>query len=277
MATFKAYVNGATMGRGNAQPVGGKRGDVEGWSAASVRRHKRWLYSVEAPGLDGVGDAVTLTMRETPGSVDVWQVMLRRLFQGLRDRGMCRWHWVVEWQRRGTPHLHMAVYGPDGAPLRPGLEVVALWLRIASEHGAMPSAQHITPITGPVGWLKYLSKHASRGVKHYQRQGKPAGWEKTGRLWGYGGNWPLATPLEGALTDQQFWRVRRMVRAWAVADARARGDWRGVGYLRRMLACDDRGLSTVRGVSEWVPGPVFVRMAVCAGWEGELTGAGEWD
>ncbi|WP_443678868.1 hypothetical protein [Nocardioides daeguensis] len=27
---------------------------------------------------------------------------------------MTRWHWVVEWQRRGTPHLHLAVYAPEG-------------------------------------------------------------------------------------------------------------------------------------------------------------------
>jgi hypothetical protein len=309
MATFKAYPNGSTMGVGNAAPVGGKRGEVVGWSAASVRRHKRWLYGVEAPQLSGQGDAVTLTMRDTPGTVEEWQRLLRLLFDGLRDRGMIRWHWVVEWQRRGTPHLHLAVYGPEnedlsvarssvgdasnprgarlGPPLpprrippgvlpasgrSPGVEVVALWLRLTEGYGSGRCAQYITPITGPVGWLKYLSKHASRGVKHYQRQGKPAGWEKTGRLWGYGGEWPVSPPVEGMLTGEQYHRVRRMVRSWAVADARARGDFRGVAYLRRMLKCPDRMLSTVRGVSEWVPGPMLVSMAVCAGWQGELPG-----
>jgi hypothetical protein len=271
MATFKAYPNGSTMGVGNAAPVGGKRGEVVGWSAASVRRHKRWLYGVEAPHLTGHGDAVTLTMRETPATSEEWQRLLRRLFDGLRDRGMIRWHWVVEWQRRGTPHLHLAVYGPenDEGP-RPGWEVVRLWLRLTAEYGSHASAQFVTPITGPVGWLKYLSKHASRGVQHYQRQGKPEGWQKTGRLWGYGGDWPVSPPVEGMLTGEQYHRVRRMVRSWAVADARAREDWRGVGYLRRMLKCHDRMLSTVRGVSEWVPGPMLVSMALCAGWQGEI-------
>jgi len=276
VATFKAYANGATMGVGNPQPVGGKRGAVEGWSAASVRRHKRWLYGVEAPLLTGAGDAVTLTMRDTPATVEDWQRLLQGLFRGLRDAGMTRWHWVVEWQRRGTPHVHLAVYGPEDQLLGPGPEVIALWLRLSHGYGSRPAAQVFTPITGPVGWLKYLSKHASRGVAHYQRQGKPAGWSKTGRLWGYGGSWPIATVLEGALTTQEFWRVRRMVRAWAIADARKRKDWRGVSYLRRMLACDDRGLSSVRGVSEWVPGPLFVNMAVCAGWTGELTDTADW-
>jgi hypothetical protein len=249
--------------------VGGKRGEVVGWSAAAVRRHKRWLYGVEAPELSGHGDAVTLTMRDTPATVQEWQSLLVRLFRGVREMGCIRWHWVVEWQRRGTPHLHLAVYG---AEVSPGWQVVALWQRLAEEYGPGWGAQFVTPITGPVGWLKYLSKHASRGVAHYQRQGKPAGWTKTGRLWGYGGSWPVCPPVEGMLTGQEFHRVRRMVRSWAVADARARGDWRGVRYLRRMLTCNDRPLSTVRGISEWVPGPMLVEMALCAGWQGEMVG-----
>jgi len=270
MATFKAYLNGSTMGVGNAAPVGGKRGDVVGWSSASVRRHKRWLYGVDAPDLTGEGDAVTLTILETPASADEWQMLMKRLFRGLREMGMTRWHWVVEWQRRGTPHLHLAVYSPEGSEARPGWPVVMLWLRLTEDLGSRIAAQFVTPITGPVGWLKYLSKHASRGVKHYQRQGKPEGWEKTGRLWGYGGEWPVSPPVEGMLTTEEYHRVRRMVRNWAVADARARGDWRGVAYLRRMLKCSDRMLSTVRGVSEWVPGPMLVSMALCAGWQGEI-------
>jgi hypothetical protein len=282
MATFKAYPNGVTMGVGNAQPVGGMRGEVVGWSSAAVRRHKRWLYSVERQGLSGQGDAVTLTMRHTPATVEEWQRILRLLFYGLRDRGMIRWHWVVEWQRRGTPHLHLAVYSDD-TERPPGPEVVRAWLRLTREYGSQPSGQHVTPITGPVGWLKYLSKHASRGVKHYQRQGKPAGWEKTGRLWGYGGVWPVSMPVEGVLTTRQYHQFRRLVRRYAVAEARssalryrrlgevkkAESAWKSVGYLRRMLKCHDRNLSTVRGVSDWAPPEVTLPMALWVGWQGE--------
>lgn len=268
MATFKAYPNGATMGIGNPAPTGGRRGEVTGWSAAAVRRHKRWLYSVDAPRLDGPGDAVTLTLRDTPPTSEEWRLLLVRLFQGLRDAGFTRWHWVVEWQRRGTPHLHMAVYGPEGGA--DGATVVRLWLRQTGEaYGAQAAAQRVESITGPVGWLKYLSKHASRGVRHYQRSGRPDGWDKTGRLWGYGGDWPLEEPVEGLLSMAEYHQVRRMVRNWAIADARAREDWHAVGYLRRLLRCPDRSLSTVRGVSEWVPGSVLVGMALCAGWQGE--------
>lgn len=284
MATFKAYANGVTMGIGNAAPVGGKRGDVMGWSAASVRRHKRWLYGVEAPELSGIGEAVTLTMKHTPATHEDWQRLLTRLFRSLREHGMIRWHWVVEWQRRGTPHLHLAVYC-DPQLGTPGRLVTRAWMVLAAEYDARPGAQFVTPITGPVGWLKYLSKHASRGVAHYQRQGMPEGWKKTGRLWGYGGSWPVVEPVEGMLTTAEYHRVRRMVRGYAIAQARSAalryaryGDqkkaaaaWDSVGWLRGMLSCNERGLSTVRGVSEWVPGPVMVQMALCAGWTGELS------
>lgn len=289
MATFKAYPNGATMGRGNTQPVGGPRGLVTGWSASSVRRHKRWLYSVETTGLDGIGAAVTLTLRECPADHEEWRGILNRLFDRLRLEGFTRWHWVVEWQRRGVPHVHMAVYGrpPEfNSSADVGNVVVAHWLALtAASYRAALAAQHVTPITGAVGWLQYLSKHASRGVAHYQRQGMPEGWTKTGRLWGYGGNWPVGEPIAGVLTDQQMHRVRRMVRRYAIAQARsaalkydragqrgkASAAWDSVAFLRGMLTCNDRALSTVRGVSDWVPGPVFIQMAVCAGWEGELS------
>lgn len=255
------------MGVGNPAPTGGRRGDVLGWSAAAVRRHKRWLYSVEAPGLSGEGDAVTLTLRDCPASHEEWQRILASLFQSLRRAGLLRWHWVVEWQRRGVPHVHLAVYGRRP----PGQAVVSLWLRLTGErYGAWRCAQYVTPITGPVGWLKYLSKHASRGVAHYQRQSRPEGWEKSGRLWGYGGSWPVLAPVAGVLERGEFWRLRRMIRRYVIAEARGRGDWRGVSYLRRMLACHDRALSEVRGVSEWVPVGVGVAMAECAGWDGEL-------
>lgn len=268
MPTFGAYLNGATMGVGNPAPTGGARGRITGWSPAAVRRHKRWLYSVDALELSGTGDAVTLTLRACPPSSVEWMALVRKLFRFLREDEMLRWHWVVEWQRRCVPHLHLALYGREGD--LPGIKAMSAWLDIAGEYGPVLSGQHVTPITGPVGWLKYLSKHASRGVQHYQRQGKPAGWETTGRLWGYGGEWPLVEPVRGILTMPQMWRVRRMVRRYAIAEARSRGDWRGVRYLRGMLQSNDRALCTVRGVSEWVPGPVFVAMALCAGWSGEV-------
>lgn len=169
---------------------------------------------------------------------------------------------------------------------------MSIWLDVASEFRPARISQRATPITGPVGWLQYLSKHAARGVAHYQRQGMPPGWERTGRLWGYGGEWPIAEAVEGVLTTQQFWAVRRMVRRYSIASARSRAmrppacntgasfgkkpaigtraAWGQVRAARRLLACNSRELSTVRGVSQWVPGDLFLAFALCAGWDGTL-------
>jgi hypothetical protein len=284
MATFRLYPNGVTMGRGNPQPTGGKRGEVVGWSSAAVRRHKAWLYSVQGDLLTGEGDAVTLTMKHTPATSDEWTALLAAMWARLRRiDGYQRAHWVVEWQRRGTPHVHLAVYGDRSI----GKAVTLQWLALTMDrYGSESVAQFVTPITGAVGWLQYLSKHASRGVQHYQRQGKPEGWTKTGRLWGALGPWPTAEPLQGNVNQHQYVVLRRVIRGWAAANARQRAlklgetrrlvqrvtgkpvpmepderaAWRAVKRLRRMHSTPDVGLSASRGVSEWVPDSVMLRL-----------------
>jgi hypothetical protein len=164
-----------------------------------------------------------------------------------------------------------------------GWWVVGQWREVAAEYEAGLRGQQVTPITGPVGWLKYLSKHAARGVRHYQRQGKPAGWDKTGRLWGHGGEWPVVEPLRMQLTTDQAWRVRRLVRGYAIAQARAAAlgyersgrttkaaaAWDSVSYLRGMLKSSER-LGACRGVSEWATQEVVVGLALAAGWDGVM-------
>lgn len=269
MATLKAYPNGLTMHvNGQGSHTRAKRGEVVGWSRAAVRRHTRWLYSIDAPHLDGRGYAVTLTVRKCPPDAAAWKALREAWLDRVGRMGAIRTHWIVEWQRRGVPHLHAAVYFPEGGegvqagPLA-GARLLRHWLDVAGPYGAAAGSQTVKPIDGAVGWLQYLSKHASRGVAHYQRQGKPAGWTKTGRLWGHGGSWPELEPVEVQVTMPTFHRYRRLVRAWRVADARAqlvaatspdeaRKARARVRYARRMLRCDDRNLSTVRGVSEWI-------------------------
>lgn len=271
-----------TAGVGNTRPVGGPRGVVNGWSPSAVRRHKRWLYSVVAPELTGHGYALTLTLRKTPGTHGLWQALVKKFLRYLRESGALRWHWVVEWQRRGTPHLHMAVYFAEPLPWL-GHELISGWLDRTRDYGTRLDGQVVKAIDGPVGWLQYLSKHASRGVAHYQRQGKPPGWEKTGRLWGYGGAWPVEDPLAADVEMHVYWRLRRMVRGYAIAGARsealrwsrtdakkASAAWGRVAWLRRSLKTSDLAISRVRGVSEWVPQAVILEMLVCAGWTGEL-------
>lgn len=253
MPTLQAYKNGLSMGTAGRNATPSPRGKITGWTQAAVRRHTRWLYSIDAPALDGFGYALTLTLRDTPSDAVTWQGARRAWVERLRRRGLVRLHWVVEWQRRGTPHLHVAVYFPHELSLIEQQMLLIDWLAVAAPWGPGHTGQCVKPIYGPLGWLQYLSKHAARGVTHYQRAGKPAGWETTGRLWGHMGDWPEVEPLRADLTREEYHRFRRLVRSWRIADARAAGDWRRLRYARRMLACNDRALSTVRGVSEWIP------------------------
>lgn len=264
MPVVQAYPNGLTMGHGNPTPSGGLRTEINGWTTSAVRRHTRFLYSVDTPKLTGHGYALTLTVKDLPPSAEDWKkareawiVRLRRL------PGFIRLHWVTEWQRRGVPHMHCAVYFEK--PLEIKELPTLLWILVCEKRGwtASMRSQDSKPIDGAAGWLKYLSKHASRGVKHYQRMGKPEGWEKTGRLWGKIGDWPVELPIRAELTSSQGFRFRRLVRSYLISQARTSGDWKRVSYLRRILKNNDRVISQVRGLSDWVPESVFYNLVEC--------------
>lgn len=240
-----------------------KRGTIKGWSIGAHRRLLAWLWSVDARELAGVGDgwALTLTVGETPATAADWHSARRAFHKRLERAGVTMQHWVVEWTRKGRPHLHMAAYGPGD------LSRVALvaWLEVCDAKGwpVLARAQHIVPISGLDGWLQYVSKHASRGIDHYQRQGAPEGWEKTGRLWGSFGEWPVVGAIELELHGPQFYRYRRLM----------------YGYQRRRLIAlgvkpyrakriggraRDQDKGAFMGVSGWIPEDValsFVDLA----------------
>ncbi len=236
-----------------------------------MRRHTRWLYAVNPEALsspaDGlVGVSLTLTVARCPETPADWEALRRAWLKAVQRAGVVRLHWVVEWQARGVPHMHLALYCPsDRSAEEWGAIAIVAWLQRAGEtYGARVSGQDWNEIEGPLGWLQYLSKHAARGVAHYQRQGKPAAWENTGRLWGYTGDWPVVEPWTIDAEWAAFYRLRRVVRLWRTADARkalqaaktpeeARKARRRITYARHMLRCPDRSLSPVRGVSEWIP------------------------
>lgn len=258
MAVVRIWPGGSSggfAGPGRKPDDGGaKRGEVNGWSKGAARRLLAWLWSVDAVKLEGRdGWAVTLTMGGTPEHSDVWALARKRLLDRLRYDGVESLQWLTEWTAKGRPHMHMAVYGPGRLDAR----ILVHWLTICDDLGwpASTKAQHIVRITGTTGWLQYLSKHAARGVAHYQRQGAPPGWEKTGRLWGVVGDWPIESPLEVDLERHQFHAFRRHVRRYQKARMRSLGvstariHQSGV-RLRHPVE------SPYIGVSGWIPEPV---------------------
>jgi hypothetical protein len=112
MAVVKFSQNGLSVsGGGNPHPVGNKRGNVTGWSKDSARRNTRFLQSIIPDDLSGNGFALTLTLRDIPPTQTDWHRLTTRLFDHIRrSPGFLRCHWLMELQRRGAPHLHMAVY-----------------------------------------------------------------------------------------------------------------------------------------------------------------------
>lgn len=266
MRTLKVYLHGSTMGTppGNNTHKRTKRGLVGGWSSSATRRNIAFLRSVEpydldkpSPETDLVGFAFTFTLRDCPSSSDDWHKLRRALLKRLERMGLYRSHWVTEWQRRGVPHLHGVFWFPADSRFKvlsiPAL-VINHWLAVAGPYGVLPRAQHYSRVYDAVGWFQYVAKHAARGVQHYQRSASniPEGWKKTGRMWGHTGHWHTRDPMKLSISDDVYYRLRRFVRSWRVADARSSGDSFRLQTARAMLKCHNPAISAIRGVSEWV-------------------------
>lgn len=266
MRTMKVYLHGVTMGtRPSSTPhVRAKRGTVGGWSAGATRRNVAFLRSVEPDSLtngpDGplIGFAVTLTLRDCPPSSESFHKLRRAYLMRLGRMGLYRCHWVIEWQRRGVPHIHGAFWFPASKGVhdfqRLVDSIIDHWLAVAGPYGVSRRAQHLAIIDDAVGWFQYVAKHAARGVKHYQRSSEnmPEGWSTTGRMWGKTGEWVTRDAMEFHLSDDVYFRLRRLARSWRIADARASGDSYRIKTARELLKHPDPEVSKLRGISEWI-------------------------
>lgn len=250
-----------------------KRNKVKGWSDAATRRNMQFLQSVDVASLTGHGIAFTCTQRDCPPTAKQWHAEIRAFVMRLSRMGMIRLHWVTEWQRRGVPHLHGVAWFDSEIPES---KIVAAWLAVSSPYTSSPKSQFMAAVSNAVGWFQYMSKHAARGVKHYQRSAEnvPVEWKtETGRVWGKCGDWVTHLPKKLHLETSGFWALRRMCRGWRVADARAARDRRRIRSARRMLKCGvdkphpDRqyngptfNRSKVRGATDWIPQHVTLAM-----------------
>ncbi len=255
MPVLTEYRHGMTMGipPGRNDHMRAKRTAVEGWTNASTRRNTRFLYSVDERDLTGSGLALSMTIRDCPETADDWKSIREAFFKRLRRMGIERVHWLTEWQRRGVPHMHAAIWMRD-RDQSTRKTIITHWCEVAAEYHAGPRGQHVEEITDSVGWFKYLSKHAVRGLGHYQRSSDsiPSGWKKTGRMWGHLGEWTTIDPIRYTMSNDAFWAFRRMVQRWRLADARSSGDAHRLRSARRMLQSNDQSAGSVRGVGEWI-------------------------
>lgn len=263
MPVVRLWPGGISGGAAPTSPVGGgKRGKVVGWTAGAARRNLRFLWSVISSEMEGQGYALTLTVAECPPTSEDWTRARDDFLDRARRAGMTRYHWVTEWTKRGVPHTHAAVYGEEPDMVA---RLLVAWLDVcdARQWTANMRGQHVVPIDGVTGWLQYVSKHASRGVTHYQHEGVPEGWEKTGRLWGYGGDWPRQDEEVLDMTAAQYVVFRRLVWDWMLADMERRGvDAEFVTATRARWADPEHG--NAHGVAGWIPGDVAYTLYLAA-------------
>lgn len=254
----------------NSKRPSGLRGKVGGWSTGSTRRNIDFLRSVDYEALTGFGLAFTGTLLDCPATSDDWHRIRKLFLQRLNRLGLIRSHWVTEWQRRGVPHLHGMFFFPDCSTA----EYVALfqaiinaWLELVAPYRGASRGVNVVHMNDALGWAQYSAKHASRGVGHYQRSPEniPEEWkEKTGRVWGKTGDWPIRDAMKFEVSDDVYYRFRRLARSWRVADARQSGNRFRIKSARRCLKANTQTLADVRGVSEWLPLDVSVSLLMWA-------------
>lgn len=269
MAVVTVYQHGVKAGVAPAPSdhTRAKRGQCQGWTPRATRSNLEFLRSIVIEELTGLGHTFTLTVAKCPSSAKIWEDMRRAYVKRLKRGGMIRLHWVTEWQARGVPHLHGVAYFKvpvdDGEYRRQHALVKDAWVAVVSDYRADRFAQHSNPLETELGWLKYLAKHAARGMTHYQRSQDaiPARWKGiTGRVWGKAGKWPKRDGMKLQTTDRGYWQLRRMIRSYRVAEVRSSGDPRRIVSARGMLRCSVVEESQVRGVSEWIPQEVQLTM-----------------
>ena len=147
---------------------------------------------------DESGHGVTLTVRDMPTD-DQWRKLTRRVQVWCRDNKASA-IWVVEWQRRGVPHMHLAIKGAQSI----GEKLVKYWLRQSADLRSLDVGQHVTQLYDRDGFIHYLVKHATKGYgcSFQKDKGLPTGWRQTGRMWGVVGNWSFDEVEERQISDE---------------------------------------------------------------------------
>lgn len=300
MPTVTIYPSGTTAGTSATthHVPETKRGEVAGWSREAARRHKLFLMSVDAGALVGVLYSFTLTVRDTPTTAREWAALRNAWLTRLRTRApadraasllsssepssltestgvqgpqLLAYHWVTEWQKRGTPHTHGALVWSRALTSAERAWVRRAWMEVARPYRASWGAQEVSETLSAGSWARYVAKHSARSAGHAQRSEMPPGWKASGRLWGASRGWPVRRE-RFRLDVAGEYQFRRLVRSWRIANARQERDpetrRRRISSARQMLKAPEGWAGRLRGVSEWVPEATAVEMLRWLSWRG---------
>ena len=211
---------------------------------------------------------MTSTSVRPPVTFHIW---IKELFKALEATGrLLRYHWVIEWQRRGVPHLHAVVYESDsssaqhdGGAIGFGRLIESTWLKYAAPiTGASSFGQDVKVIKDSLGWLKYLAKHGSRSISNYQRNpdSVPVSWaNSTGRMWGKGGEWNEEDPTEVEMTTAERFDHRRIAVKYLGSCNRGKEK----RYWSKYLSKADKNTSRFLGVSGFISQKDSLRILHC--------------
>lgn len=152
---FPSGINAGCPSTGNANPP--KRGVTTGWSSGSARRNMKFLRSVDSERLPRRAFAYTLTVRDLPASAAILRNYIKRVRQWLYRRGAKSDHWVIEWTKKGRPHVHGCVTCEPDMTAEQFLEITtvdAFWLKLTKHLGTNERGQHIAIVKKGVGWFQ---------------------------------------------------------------------------------------------------------------------------
>lgn len=264
-------VSGGAVGGNGGQH--GTRQKINGWTLQSARGNTRFLRSVIVDELPSFGLAFTFTILDMP-TPQQWAKLKLKLVRALSERfGCICWHMVTEWTKEGRPHLHGCAFW-IGRDLDILWHLEDAWLAYTKNFGTSERGQQVKMIEEADGWFIYMSKHASRGMAHYQRKADslPPEWLKqTGRVWSRGGWWPTEVQ-ENEVTAAEFFTFRRLMDCYARSQARIelnralkygkpkqiKAARSRLAFLRKLRMGFGGGFkaSSVRGINQWVPSEV---------------------
>lgn len=192
------------IGSASRRGPGGKRGRIKSFSAASRRRLRSFLASLDFSGLGKGIFWVTLTAR--PEDNERFFSIFRDLKKHFTKRfPACGLVWRLEIQRRGVVHFHCLVFGP-----RPAAEWLRNeWLRRWGGE-AEKVAQCIRVCRSIAGIAAYISD-MGKIRQEFLGEGH--------RHWGYVGSLPFYALLS-FYSARGFVYLRRLIRRLAVARLR---------------------------------------------------------
>jgi len=179
------------------------RGKITTFSPKSRRRMMNLIATLERKYLPLF---VTLTYPELyPSAIDSkrdLKVFIQRIKRLWPASGYI---WKFEFQKRGAPHYHMFLWGVE---YKDALKHISIcWYEVCGTNDPkhLIAGTRVEQIRNHNGIMRYASKYLGKIIEEDIPEG-------LGRLWGYGGNIPLAEGIEFIINDAETARILRYLR-----------------------------------------------------------------